>query len=119
LLDYLEARKDKTKAEVRRLILVAGVLLAVGIAWVAALTAGAMLLIRGMAEAVGLVIGNRLWAGQIIVGGSVVSGSLLVIIVFAIWSNWSARQRTIHKYESRHRIQRTRFGATAGQRSAS
>jgi hypothetical protein len=119
LLHYLEARKDKTKATVRRLIVVSAILITVGIAWVAALAAGAVLLVRGMAEAAGIAIGNRFWAGQIIAGGSALFGSLLMIILFAIWSNWSARQRMIRKYERRHRIQRARFGTTVRQRSRS
>jgi hypothetical protein len=119
LLHYLDARKDKTKATIRRLVVVSLTLISIGIAWVAALAAGAILLVRGMTEAAGLAIGNRLWAGQIIVGGSVVLGSLFVIILIAVWSNRSTRQSTIRKYERRHRIQRAKFGTTAKQRSPS
>jgi hypothetical protein len=119
LLHYLEAHKDKAKVVVRRLILRSVILISLVIAWVAALAAGAILLVYGMGEAAGIAIGNRSWAGHLVVGGSVVMSTLLVIVVLAVWSSRSARQRTIHKYERRHRIQRARFGRTVKRRSAS
>jgi hypothetical protein len=118
VLLYVEARKDKARAVVRRLVVVSVILIGVGIAWVTTLVAGAVLLVHGLAAATGSAIGNRHWAGQIVVGGSVVVGTLLVIILLAGLSNRAARQRTIEKYERRHRIQRARFGANARQRSA-
>jgi len=119
LLHYLEAHKDKTKATVRHLIVATIILISVGIACFAALTAGAVLFVYGMAEAVGVAFGNRSWAGHIVVGGSLMMSMLLVIVLLTVWSSRSARRRTIHKYERRHRIQRARFGRNAKHRSAS
>jgi hypothetical protein len=119
LLHYLEAHKDKAKVVVRRLIIRSVILISLVIAWVAALAAGAIVFVYGLGEAAGIAIGNRSWAGHMVVGGSVVMSTLLLIVLFAAWSSRSARRRTIHKYERRHRIQRARFGRTANRQSAS
>jgi hypothetical protein len=119
LLHYLEARKDKAKIVVRRLIIRSVILFSLVIAWVAALAAGAILLVYGMGEAAGIAIGNRSWAGHMVVGGSVVMSTLLVIVLLSAWSSRSARRRTIQKYERRHRIQCARLGRTANRQSAS
>jgi hypothetical protein len=115
----LEARKDRTKSTVRRLMTTAVVLLSLGIIWSATLVVGAILLANGLAEAVGIMVGNRLWAGEVIIGAGIVLSTLLLTILWAEWFNRSARQRTIRKYDRRHRMQRAKFGADVRQRAAS
>lgn len=107
---YIATKTDALKLTVRKAIFFAVVgILALLVAAGAVVTAVVMLL-SGLARGLGAALGGRLWAGDLIVGFGV-----LAIIAVGAWIGASAmtgasRRRTVEKYESRKRDQRTRFG---------
>lgn len=109
LLHYFEARKDKTKGTIRRLVTIFLILLSVGITWMTALVAATILLVSGMAEAVGIALGDRPWAGDLAVGVGFVLTTVLMAMVLSTWLSRSARERAIRKYELRRRIRHEKF----------
>ena len=121
---YVSVRIDAFKASIR------GAAMYAGLGLLGALTVGAVvvvaivLLLVGIASALGAALGGRAWLGDIITS--------LIFLVFAaiggsvgmkVMTRWF-HSKMVHKYEERQRQQRQRFGqdvrdeATAAERSA-
>ncbi len=114
---YLSAKTDGLKVSLRNL----GIYAALG---VVGLIAGGgfvvtlvVLLLRGIAGALGALFGGRLWAGELVT--AVLMLALLGVgVVFAMKRlTGSSRKRTVKKYGSRQQQQRTQFGTDVGQRA--
>jgi hypothetical protein len=119
LIHYLEARKDKAQLTARRLIVITGIVGALAVAWMAMILFAIMLLLTGVSEGVGIILGGRRWLGETLVGGGVLACLLFVTCVGILWWNHASRLRTIRKYERRQKIKRSKFGSTTVQRNAS
>ena len=116
---YIAAQIDRAKISIRRLIVLA-VLGVIGLlVCTAALGTLVVLLLSGLAQAIGAALGGRVWAGDLIVGG----GALLLLFVSA-WLGLGylkniSRKAMVDRYERRLRRQRIELGGhDARQRSA-
>lgn len=105
---YVEARKDALLASIRRFALwaIAGV---VGLAILCTMLVTATVLgMIGLAQIIGIGLGDRLWAGHLIVG----FGLLLMVAAGLIVSIRLVQRRftkqTVNKYAKRHQAQRAR-----------
>jgi hypothetical protein len=119
LIHYLEARKDKAKLAARRLLVIAGIVSALAIAWMATTLYAIQMLLTGFSEGVGTMLGVRRWLGQLVVGGGVLGCLLIATCVGIVWWNYVSRLRMIEKYERRHKVQRSRFDSNADQHGSS
>src|SRR5262249_43102981 len=74
------------------------------------LVAAAGLMLEGLAELVGSLLGNRPWLGAVVVG----SGVLLIAVAAVIWALWSwqasAYDTARERFAARRRRQKARFG---------
>jgi hypothetical protein len=107
---YFSARKDALLAQLRKAALwvLAGVA-AFSVLCAMLITATVMALL-GLAQVIGVGLGDRLWAGYLIVG----FGLLLIAatsLAFSIrYVQRRFHQQTVKKYAQRHQAQRTRHG---------
>jgi len=76
-----------------------------------------VLLLGGAAAGLGLLFGGRLWLGQVVVGGGLLSLLALAIIVgMRTWQHRS-RQQKVQQYDERQLQQRTAFGRNVADRA--
>jgi len=115
---YAAARKDAILASTRNVALwaAAGV---VGLVVVsAALVTAAVLGLVGLAQIIGIALGDRLWAGYLITGFGLL---LIVALSFAamiVQVRRRFRKQLVDKYAKRHASQRARFGHDVAQQAA-
>ena len=112
---YIAVQMDAAKLAVRSTVVCAilGIigLLATGSAVVMAV----VLLLWGIAQGIGTALGNRFWLGDLIVGVGVLGALALAAKIAGSMLIGSSRRKTVKKYESLQRQQRTRFGHDVGQ----
>ena len=76
-----------------------------------------VLLLCGAAAGLGVLFGERLWLGQIVVGGGFLSLLVLGILIgLRTWQNRS-RQQKVQQYDERQLQQRTAFGRNVADRA--
>ncbi len=112
---YVQARKDAMLATSRKLVLwaLAGI---IGFAVLCTMLITATVLgMTGLAQVIGVGLGDRAWAGNLIAG----FGLLLLVAVGLVVSIRLVQSRfhkqTVKKYAQRHQAQRSRFGHDVGQ----
>jgi hypothetical protein len=116
---YWTVQKDAAKAKVRRTVLWAILGAVAGAIGVVLLATASALVLIGLSDALGVLFGDRFWAGKLAVGLGVVllaCGGLALILYR--WSK-SSRDRTLKQYERRHSKQRAQFGRDVPQRARS
>jgi hypothetical protein len=115
---YWMVQKDAAKAKARRAIIWAALGVVAALVAFALLVAAAALTLVGLADALGVLFGDRFWAGKLAVGLGIIFLSLggLALALF-LWAR-SARQTTVKQYEHRHNQQRAQFGQDVQQRAA-
>jgi hypothetical protein len=116
--EYLDAKADQFRLRIRHAILLAAVLLLTVLAIAASLTVAVVLLFAGLAQGVGALLGGRLWAGNLIVGGG-----MLALVIFGTSFGLAAFRRsakkvTVAKYELSQKQQQQRFGRSSRDRTA-
>jgi len=116
---YIAARADGIKLSVRKVVLLAvmGVLgLLVG---GAVLVTAAVIIVTGLAQLIGHLLGDRLWAGNLIVGVLVLGLVGLMTWLVVRKMTQASHKATVNRYERRLKQQRvTLDGHDARQRSA-
>jgi len=76
-----------------------------------------VLLLSGAAAGFGLLFGGRLWLGQVVVGGGLLSLLALGILVgMRIWQHRS-RQQKVQQYDERQLQQHAAFGRSVADRA--
>jgi len=116
LAHFVSAKVDGIVLSVRQ-IAMWGVLGAAGLIALAGLIVTALvLLLDGAATGVALLLGGRLWLGQIIVGGVVLA--LLALGMILGMRAWQRRWRLqkVQQYDERQLQQRTAFGHNVADR---
>lgn len=114
---WLAAEADRLKLRLRRALMWA----IVGLAGLAILLAIVMtaagLLLVGVAELIGSLLGERPWLGAIITGGGLLLIAALAIAL-GLWS-WqkSAFEAVRHRFAARRRLQRAKFGRSVEEPS--
>jgi hypothetical protein len=117
-LHYVEAQKDAIKSSARRLAIKTMLGVAGAIVGVTALVACTVMVFDALAELVSLAAGGHQWVGNLVVGGGVlIVTGMVAALYLARWMR-TTRDSTIHKYESRHDVQRKEFGADVTSRAA-
>jgi hypothetical protein len=116
---YVSARFDAIKASLMRNAVLAGAAL-VAVVAVAALLGGCLAIgILGLAQLVAGALGDRVWAGYVIIGfGLPLACGLAGWAALVIFSRRQA-ERTRHKYARRRDEQKTRFGRDVQERADS
>ena len=77
----------------------------------------AVLLLTGLAGAIGAIFDpDKLWVGQIVVGLLVLGGLAAGVVLFLKKFTKTSRERTVKKYESRQRQQRVDYGHDVAER---
>jgi hypothetical protein len=114
---YLATHADSVKLSARQAVLKAAVGVIGLVAAVAIVATAGVLLVTGMANGIALLLGDRLWAGQLITAVvilSVLAGGAYAGLRIVLKSS---RNRTVEKYERRHQQQRAAFGHDVRQRA--
>lgn len=114
---YVAAKKDAMTSSLRRAALWAAAgLVAASIAVTSVITA-TVLAMLGLAQLIATGLGDRVWAGNLILGGGLLFtlGLGIFLAVYLLQSKF--RKQTVQRYESRHQAQRARFGRDVRQRS--
>jgi hypothetical protein len=98
-LAYLSAQADRLRVATRNVILLlilAAVAAVIGGTVVIVATA---LLVLGIAQGIGTLLGGRPWAGDLITGGGVVAAVAITAYVIVSKMAKAARRRTLASYE--------------------
>jgi hypothetical protein len=117
LAHFVSAKVDGVVLSVRQLA-IWGVLGVVGAVALAGLVVTALvLLLDGAATGVALLLGGRLWLGQIVVGGVVLA--LLALGMMLGMRTWQRRWhlQKVQQYDERQLQQRTIFGHSVADRA--
>ena len=114
---FVEAKKDAMLVTLRKLALwgVAGIV-AVSVLCTMLITATVLGMI-GLAQLIALALGDRLWAGNLIVGFGLI---LLVALGWFVTMGLVQRRfhkKTVKKYAKRHQAQRSQYGHDVESRS--
>ena len=121
LKDYLgyffAAKMDGIKVSFRNLGLYAVLGVLGGIAGAAFVVTAAVLLLTGLAGAIGAIFDpDKPWVGQIVVGLLVLGTLAAGVVLFLKKFTKTSRERTVKKYESRQRQQRVDYGHDVAER---
>lgn len=106
---FVAARIDGAKARVRAVAVKAALGLAALLFGAVVVSTGIVILLAGLVNGAAVLFGDRLWAGQLLVGGvllAVVGGT----VSWVLWSSRQVRKKVKRKYERRHAQQRAQFG---------
>jgi hypothetical protein len=116
---YASAKRDALTSVVRRAAMWAAVAALAGSIAVATVITATVLAMIGLSQLLGQLLGDRPWAGYLVVGGGLLL--VLAITTFAVMKSLDSkfRKQTVQKYERRHQAQRTRFGHDATGRPRS
>jgi hypothetical protein len=111
---YSAARADLVRARVRGVVARVAALLVAVIVLATVLISAVVLTLTGLAHALATAAGDRLWVGQLGVGGGIL---LLMVVVCLAGARLSSRRNLQHlreKYEHRRECQRQRYGSAVG-----
>jgi len=115
---YFSARADSAKVGLRN-VLLGMTLAALAFVVVAGLCVSAVwLVLMGTAEGLGVLFGNRPWAGNLLTGLLLVAGLGGGICGIVIKLKKTARERTVAHYENRQSRQQVRYGHNVADRAA-
>ena len=115
---YASAQKDAIVATVRKLAILAIASVIALLIVSATLVTAAVIGLIGLAQLIGVALGERLWAGYLITGfGLLVLVALTLAVTIAAMQRMF-RKQTVEKYARRHQAQRARFGHDVGQQAA-
>jgi hypothetical protein len=115
---YVAAKTDSVKLSLRNIVLWIG-LAALGFVAVAALIISASwFVLSGTAEGLGVLFGDRLWAGNLTTGLLLLAALGLGMYYTVSKRMNTSRERTVQKYEERQARQREEFGRDVSDQAA-
>lgn len=97
---YLETRRDLVAAKIRKGVLWGLFGLVAALAGAVALGTAVVLLVTGAADGLGVALGDRFWAGKLIVGSAIVAGVGIGGWQLIVRKTRTAFRRTISKHEA-------------------
>jgi hypothetical protein len=115
---YFSVRGDAAKAKVRSAAYQAIFYAIVGIVALTALVTCAVMTFVGLADGLGVLLNGHFWVGKLIVGLTMIIGTVVAVKILTSRKVQSARQRTIQKYERLRDHERFTVGVTASERAA-
>jgi hypothetical protein len=114
---YLSAKADGAKLVLRN-ALFSLALAALAFIVVASLSVAAIwFVLNGTAQGLGVLFGNRPWAGSLLTGLLLAEGLGGGICSIVIRLKKTARERTVAKYENRQSRQQVRYGHNVADRA--
>jgi hypothetical protein len=114
---YASAKKDAILAGVRKVALLGLAGLAAFVVFCTMLVTAAVLALLGLAQLIGETLGDRLWAGYLIVGLGLLIGVAIGLLTAIIFLQRRFRTQTVNKYAKRRQSQSARFGHDLGQQA--
>jgi len=118
LLYYVSARTDGVKLSLRNVVFRVR-LAALGFVAVSGLiVAASWCMLSGAAEGLAVLLGDRMWAGNIVAGFLVITGLGLGMSWLAAKRRRTSRERTTKKYENRQARQQADFGRNVSERAS-
>jgi hypothetical protein len=115
---YVSVRGDEAKAAIRSALYKTIFFAVLGLAGIVAIATCAVMTFVGLADGLGVLLWGHFWAGKLIVGLTVVIGTLVAVKVLTSRMVQSSRQRTIAKYERLRDREKFTVGVTASERAA-
>jgi uncharacterized membrane protein len=114
---YLAVQSDSIRNTLRTIGLYAALGLVGGIALIALIAKATTMLLAGAAAGLGELLGDRLWAGELIVAAVVLA--VIAITVYLVMNKITntSRQKAARKYEQRRESERAKFGVDYQQRA--
>lgn len=114
---YVTALIDRWRIGTHDLALKAAIGTVCALTGMAALIAAAVLLVNGLATAVGILAGGRIWAGQILVGGTLIALVLGGLVIVKRVTQNAEHRSLVEKYEMRKRKERAVSGTNVSERA--
>jgi len=107
---YLSLQGDSVLSSIRTAGINAALGLIAGVVGIALIVKATTMLLAGAAGGLGELLGDRVWAGELIVSGIVLV--ILAIAVYVVMTKLTntSRQKVITKYEQRRQAERAQFG---------
>jgi hypothetical protein len=115
---YLSAKVDGYKATAKKIVGYAVLGAVAAIIGAGVLLSAAFMLIAGLANALGALLGHHMWAGQLIVGAVILGGAFATVWFMLKRFTESSRKQTERKYEGKRIQQRVDFGRDVHERAA-
>jgi hypothetical protein len=115
---YAMAKADSVKLSVRQAAIATVLGLVAALVLSAVLVVAVVQLLTGAASGLATLLGDRLWAANLIVGASVLVLMALAVWLGLSWMKKSSLRSTVEKYEQRKQEQRAQFGRDVSQRAA-
>jgi hypothetical protein len=116
---FIAAKVDGLKLSVRKAVIFAGLGLVAVLAAATVVITAVVLLLAGSAQALGVLLGGRAWAGNLLVGSIVLVAVGLGAWIFQRRFFNTSRKATVQRYERRLKTQRVRHnGHDAVQRGS-
>jgi hypothetical protein len=106
---FLAAKVDGAKAKARAIALKIALGLAALLFAAVLVSTSIVILLAGLANGAAVLFGDRLWAGQLLVGG-VLLGLVVGAVFWVLRSSRQVPKKLKQKYERRHAQQRAQFG---------
>jgi hypothetical protein len=114
---YVRAKVDRFKLSLRQAVSSTALILILAFALCAVICVSIWLLLSGLAEGVGRVLGDRLWLGNVLVAALVLSGLGATIWILLVRREKREYLNTVKQYEQRCRDQKAKFGQSVQERS--
>lgn len=115
---YLQTRADAVKHKLRQMAIWAVLGLVAAVAGVAALATAVVLLLQGMVDGLSVLLGDRPWAGELIVGGVILGGLGAGLLALRGRMNRKSYERTKENYARRREEERVAHQHDVVQRAA-
>lgn len=112
---YASAKKDSLVASARKLALLGLAGLAAFAVFCTMLMTAAVFALLGLAQLIGEAVGDRPWAGYMIVGFGLLILVAMGLLTAVVVLQRRFRTQTVKKYAKRHQTQTARFGHDRGQ----
>lgn len=107
---FLSAKVDGYKATAKRIAILAGLGVVGLFVTIGILFSAAFLLLAGLANALGALLGGHVWAGQLIVGFLILAGVGVGALIVLKKVTAASKKQTELKYASKRNEQRVEFG---------
>jgi hypothetical protein len=96
---FLQLEADRVRLKVRRALIAAGLGALAAMVGLAVIITAVALALKGLADAIDAALGGTTWAGELIIGGSLLALLALGVWAGVRWLKHSHFERTKAKYE--------------------
>ena len=115
---YITVQTDRLMLSTRQSLLYAGLGVLGGITAAAGLVVAVVQILTGVSEGISILLGGRVWAGNLITGAIVIGTTVIAVSVLISRITGSSRRQRMEKYERIQDQQRADLGIDVAQRAA-